>query len=59
MKVVVAPFHRDTIQETVGKYTSGGKVLDVTIKEVSEMEYKREAFKPHNKIKEMDRKRGN
>ncbi|EEK85206.1 hypothetical protein [Bacillus tropicus] len=59
MKVVVAPFHRDTIQETVDKHTSGGKVLDVTVKEVSELAYKREAFKPHNKIKEMDRKGGN
>ncbi|PFC90626.1 hypothetical protein CN272_00630 [Bacillus anthracis] len=59
MKVVVAPFRRDIIQETVDKHTSGGKVLDVTVKEVSELEYKREAFKPHNKIKEMNRKRGN
>ncbi|MDA1534030.1 MULTISPECIES: hypothetical protein [Bacillus] len=59
MKVVVAPFRRDTIQETVDKHTSGGKVLDVTVKEVSELAYKREAFKPPNKIKEMDRKGGN
>ena len=40
MKVVVAPF-RDTKQETVDKHTSG-EVLDVTVKEISELEYKRE-----------------
>ncbi len=47
------------MQETVDKHTSGEKVLDVNVKEISELEYKREAFKPHNKIKEMNRKRGN
>lgn len=31
-------------------------MLDVTVKEVSELAYKREAFKLPNKIKEMDRK---
>ncbi|MFS8351968.1 hypothetical protein ABHN12_12390 [Bacillus nitratireducens] len=56
---MLAPFYRDTMQETVDKHTSGGKVLDVTVKNINELEYKREAFKPHNKIKEMNRKRGN
>lgn len=45
------------MQETVDKHI-GGKVLGVIVKEISELEYKREAFKPHNKIKEMNRKRG-
>ncbi|MGF9850407.1 hypothetical protein ABHN09_02255 [Bacillus paramobilis] len=58
-RTVLVPFYRDTMQETVDKHTSGGKVLDVTVKGISELEYKREAFKPHNKIKEMNRKRGN
>ncbi|GCF73530.1 TPA: hypothetical protein ACGW7B_001656 [Bacillus nitratireducens] len=56
---ILASFYRNAMQETVDKHTSGGKVLDVTVKSISELEYKREAFKPHNKIKEMNRKRGN
>ncbi|WP_423115818.1 hypothetical protein [Bacillus thuringiensis] len=47
------------MEETFDKHTSGGKVPDVTVKSISELEYKREAFKSHNKIKEMNRKRGN
>ncbi|PDY23061.1 hypothetical protein COM83_15260 [Bacillus cereus] len=54
----LASFYRNAMQETVDKHTSGGKVLDVTVKSISELEYKREAFKQHNKIKEMNRKRG-
>ncbi|MED4682474.1 hypothetical protein P9452_01940 [Bacillus mycoides] len=56
---MLAPFYRDTMQETVDKHTSGGKVLDETVKSIIELEYKREAFKPYNKIKEINRKRGN
>lgn len=52
-------FYRDAMQGAVDKHTSGGKVLGVTVKGISELEYKREAFKAHNKIKEMNRKRGN
>ncbi|SDZ85124.1 hypothetical protein [Bacillus nitratireducens] len=58
-RTVLVPFYRDTMQETVDKHTSGGKVLGVTVKAISELEYKREAFKLHNKIREMNRKRGN
>ena len=49
MKVVVAPF-RDTKQETVDKHTSG-EVLDVTVKEISELEYKREKTNMNKYIK--------
>lgn len=58
-RTILAPFYRDTMQETVDKHTSGGKVLGVTVKAISELEYKREAFKSHNKIREINRKRGN
>ncbi|PES76666.1 hypothetical protein CN327_09950 [Bacillus cereus] len=33
---ILAPFYRDTMQETIDKHTSGGKVLDVTVKSISE-----------------------
>ncbi|MDA1906052.1 hypothetical protein PDK24_09535 [Bacillus cereus] len=51
MKVVVAPFHRDTKQETVDRHTSEGEVLDVTVKEISELEYKRENTNMNKYIK--------
>ncbi|MDA2166162.1 hypothetical protein PDN18_09420 [Bacillus cereus] len=51
MKVVVAPFHRDTNQETVDRHTSEGEVLDVTVKEISELEYKRENTNMNKYIK--------
>ncbi|MBO1579361.1 hypothetical protein [Bacillus sp. XF8] len=45
----IATTYKDMWQEVIDEHTSGGLVLSTEVKEISELDYKREAFKPHNK----------
>ncbi|MEY8350906.1 hypothetical protein AALF16_21990 [Bacillus cereus] len=49
MRHFIATTYKEMWQEAIDKHTSGGYILSAEVKEISELDYKREALKPHNK----------